>query len=199
MFSIGTSLLTVSSYYVPSDNKTTSANARDFIWVWYQTVSGDSDEFQDIFTDTYGEKHSTTIPRGMIQGKVWEKILNTGQEILSPPFAELLQNTHDPFVSAIRDCLSPKAVHCDGKLILVGDAMVQCRPHSAISTNLAAQQALGLESVFLGKMGLGEREEEALGVAGKNHAFSIAFGEFCFSGNAPEAVRSVMERGLKSD
>jgi hypothetical protein len=156
-------------------------------------LPADSDDFEQIFTDTNGEKHFTTIPRGKMQRKVWEKISKYGERVLSPPFTELVKNTVDPFVSAIRDCLSPKAVHYDGKLILVGDAMVQCRPHTAISTNQAARQALDLESVFQGKRNLGEWEKEALEISGKNHAFSISFGEFCFTGKAPESVRSVVE------
>jgi hypothetical protein len=187
-------LLTIISYYVPSDNTTISADARDFIWIWYQMFPADSDDFQEIFTDTNGQKHFTTIPRGKMQRKVWDKISDHGQSVLSPPFAELLRHTVGPFVSAIRDCLSSKAVHYGGKLILVGDAMVQCRPHTAISTNQAAQQALGLESVYRGKTGLDEWEEEALEIAKKNYAFSIAFGEFCFTGKIPESVRSVVER-----
>jgi len=79
--------------------------------------------------------------------------------------------------------------------MLVGDAMMRCRPHTAISTNQAAQQGLALESVFQGKRSLEEWENEALGIAGKNHAFSIAFGEFCFTEKAPDSVRSTVERG----
>jgi hypothetical protein len=157
-------------------------------------LPGDSDDFKDAFTDTSGKVHLTTIPRGKMQRKVWEKVSEYGERVLSPPFAELLRNTVDPFVSAIRDCVSPTAVHYDGKLILVGDAMVQCRPHTAISTDQAAQQALSLESVFQGKRSLADWEKESLETAKKNHGFSIAFGEFCFTGKAPDSVRSTVER-----
>lgn len=152
-----------------------------------------SDDSREIFTDISGKRHLTTIPRGKMQPSVWAKKRNQGTGNLSKPFAELVEKTTDPFISAIRDCAASKAVFYDGKLILVGDAFSLFRPHNASSTNQAAMQALGLAEVFQGKSDLSEWESNSIEHAKKTSAISLAFAEYCFTGNAPSGL------GIKPD
>ncbi|KAI9649442.1 hypothetical protein NHQ30_002018 [Ciborinia camelliae] len=131
------------SYHVPSKSGSLEPEDCQFIWIWYEKMAEDTDEYRDIFTGVSGKRYWTTIPRGEMQPQVWSRKRESG-EALSAPFAELLAKTPDPLISAVRECSSPRAVFHDGKLLLVGDAFALFRPHVGLSTNQAAMQALGL-------------------------------------------------------
>jgi 2-polyprenyl-6-methoxyphenol hydroxylase-like FAD-dependent oxidoreductase len=130
-----------------------------------------------------------------VSKEVWKQIQDDGQKELSTLFANLVAKTDKSFISAIRDLRSPQASFYDGKLLLVGDAMVLARPHSGLSTNQVASQALALEEVVRGKVSVEEWEKEVLRSAYANHALSNAFGAFLFTGKTPDAaVQSVIEK-----
>jgi hypothetical protein len=157
-------------------------------------LPSDTLAFRNAFTDIDGKKYATTVPRGKVRSEVWRQIQEDGKAALSPAFAELLAKTSNPFLSAIRDFTSSQASFYGGKLLLVGDAMMLSRPHSALSTNQAALQALGLEGAIQG--GVEAWETEVIKSAMANHALSISFGDFCFTGKVPEAVRSIVETSV---
>jgi len=163
-----------------------------FIWVWYDKLDQDSQEFQSTFTDNSGKKHSTTIPRGKMDPKVWAKRQSSGAA-LSVPFAELIKKTTDPFVSAIRESTTPQPVAHDGKLLLVGDAFSLFRPHTGSSTNQTARQALELAEVFRGVKTLDEWQASSLGYARMTGAISKAFGEYCFTGQIPQSLATAIK------
>lgn len=124
-------------YHVPSESGSLAPGQCQFIWVWYEILDDGSKKFNDIFTDVSGKRHLTTIPRGTMQPSVWNK-RREEDVALSAPFAELLQKTSDPFVSAVRESVGPKSVFYDGNLRLVGDAFALFRHHVGASTNQAA-------------------------------------------------------------
>lgn len=163
-----------------------------FIWVWYDKLDEASQEFQDTFTDSTGKKHWTTVPRGKVASEVWANRQSSGAT-LSVPFAELIQKTTDPFVSAIRESTSHQTVAHDGKLLLVGDAFCLFRPHTGSSTNQAARQALQLAEVYQGRMSLDEWQTSSIGYARMTSAISKAFGEYCFTGQISQGLVGVIK------
>ncbi|KAH8701109.1 hypothetical protein BGW36DRAFT_293049, partial [Talaromyces proteolyticus] len=180
-------------YHVPSETGSLEPGDCQFIWVWYEMIEEDSDDLKEILTDISGKRHLTTIPRGKMQPSVWAKKRSRGTDIPSKSFAELLEKTTDPFISAIRDCAASKAVFHDGKLILVGDAFSLLRPHNGSSTNQAAMQALGLAEVFQGTSDLSKWESNSIAYAKMTSAISLAFGEYCFTCKVPSSL------GIKPD
>ncbi|KAF2785511.1 FAD/NAD(P)-binding domain-containing protein [Melanomma pulvis-pyrius CBS 109.77] len=183
------------SYYVPADTGDRQGSRCDFVWIWYDydRFPEDSSDFHEIMTDVDGRKHFTTIPRGRMQPKVWRSILDRKSVVSNPHFVELLEKTKEPFVSAIRDFPGSKAVFCDGKLLLVGDALALCRPHGGGSTSQAAFQALELGKVWEGARALDLWEKDCLEGASKAQTISLAMGEFFFAGKAPTVVRNTVE------
>jgi len=172
-----------SRYHVPGDTIDGATKPCEFVWIWYDVIPEDSQEFNDTMTDADGKKHFTTIPRGKMQPKVWNGILNKIKNMPNPYFNELLERTEEPFVSAIRDFPGEKSVFYDGKLLLVGDAFSLCRTHAGMSTSQAAFQALGLAKVFEGAMALEKWEEECLEGARKAQAASMQMANYYFSWN----------------
>ena len=167
----------------------------EFVWIWYDMIPEDSQAFKDTFTDVEGRKHSSTIPRGKMQPKVWRDLLERRfGDIANPHFIELFEETHEPFVSAIRDFPASKAVFWDGKVILVGDAFALCRPHAGGSTSQAAFQAIELAKVWEGISTAEQWEKECIASAAKAQALSLAMAEFFFTGKPPAIVQRLVEK-----
>lgn len=184
-----------SRYYVPADGGISSVGKREFVWVWYDMLPEDSTDFLEAMTDTNGRKHSTTVPRGMMQPKIWRRVLEQKRAttVSNPYFIELFEKTEEPFISAIRDFPGSKGVFYDGKLFLLGDALAQCRPHAGGSTSQAAIQARGLVQIWEGTLTPEQWEKNCLESAAKAQAYSLGMGEFFFTGKAPDTVRSTVE------
>jgi len=73
-----------------------------------------------------------------------------------------------------------------GKVILVGDAVAGCRPHTTAGTTQAAMHALLLGKVFgEGTMGLDEWEELVLGYARKVQEIGARMGNLSQFGEHP--------------
>jgi hypothetical protein len=185
-------------YHVPSETGSVEPGDCQFIWIWYEMLDENSEDFREIFTDISGKRHATTVPRGKIQPNVWAKV-RARRSALSKAFAELLDKTSDPFVSAIRDCVAPNAVFYDGKLLLVGDAFTLFRPHGGSSTSQAAMQAMGLAEVFQGKRDLADWEKSSLEYARRNSAISNSFGEYYFTGKVPSHLSTKIQPDRQSE
>jgi flavin-dependent dehydrogenase len=155
----------------------------------------DSPQFDETLTDVDGKKHNTTIPRGKIQPKVWQRLLDRQYSLSNPYFVELMEKINEPFVSAIRDFEGSKAVFFDGKLLLAGDALAQCRPHGGGSTSQAALQAGLLAKVWNGEMTLEEWEETCLQSAAKAAQYSLAMAQFFWNGKVTAVMKTTVESG----
>ena len=129
-------------------------------------------------TDTDGKMHHNAIPSGKIQPQVWNEASSRVKiQACSSSYAELMEKTNQLYVSAIRDFPNTKAVFCNGKVILAGDAMSQCRPHAGGATDEHSFQAMELARVLRGESPLEEWEKLCLDSAAKARALAIATGK----------------------
>ena len=126
------------SYTIPGKNGALEQGNRLINWVWYDNY----DDPSDILTDCDGRKHRWTVPRGKLHPQVWQNLQEQAHRHLPPQFAELVCITPSPFVQAISDVLAPQATYCDGRVVLVGDALAGFRPHTAGATSQAAFHGL---------------------------------------------------------
>ncbi len=187
-------VLRLARYYVPSEGSNPDSKQRDFVWIWYDMLPEDSPQFTKTFTDIDGKRHNTTIPRGKMQPKVWERVLDHRKLVGNPYFIELMEKIEEPFVSAIRDFEGSKAAFYDGKLLLAGDALTLCRPHGGASTNEAALQAQLLVKVWKGEMTIEEWEKMCFESAAKAAQFSLAMAQFFWTGEVTSVSRTTVER-----
>jgi flavin-dependent dehydrogenase len=167
------------------------------VWIWYDTIPEDSSDFKETFTDVDGKSHLTTIPRGKIDPKVWQRVSSRGTKPGNPQFAELIRSITEPLVSAIRDFPGSKSVFCDGKVLLVGDAFSLCRPHTGGSTSQAAFQALELIKVLDSTLALEQWEKACVESAAAERARSLGAAGFFFGGEMPQFVKDMMAQGQK--
>lgn len=174
----------------------------------------ESFEFSETFTDVDGNRHLTTIPRGKIAPKVWQRVSSRASKFGNPNFADLTASINEPFVSAVRDFPGSKSVFHDGKVLLVGDAFSLCRPHTVScskvlvnpianshkggSTSQAAFQALELLKVLDGSLELEEWEKACIESADEERTRSIGAAGFFFGGEMPKFVKNMMAQAQTS-
>ncbi|KAI9669826.1 MAG: hypothetical protein M1817_004567 [Caeruleum heppii] len=186
-------LLNMLSYVIPGKIGTLEQGDRLLNWVWYCYYDEGSPEFEELMTDTDGQRHRITLPSGKMREAVWSKQKAHAAEVLPAPFADLVSKTTRPFVQTITDVIAPKAAYMEGKVLLVGDALAGFRPHIASSTNQAALNAMLLGQVMEGRLTMAEWEKQCLEYARAVSAQGIAM-EDRNRGRASDIVDAVMKR-----
>jgi hypothetical protein len=107
---------------------------------------------KEIFTDSNGRYHRNAVPQGLVRGEVLNPILQAISTRMAPPFAELVAQVKNPFITKIIDSLGTAASFYNGRVLVVGDALSTARPHIAKATEQAAFHCLLLEKVLDGAM-----------------------------------------------
>lgn len=144
----------------------------------YYNVAEGSPELREFFTDIHGKQHHNTVPRGLVQPAVWERVLKSKLPQMVDPFAELLGKTEKPFITKINDALCTSPSFYNGHVILVGDALTTFRPHVGAATEQAARHCLAMEKVSNGEKALAAHNREVGIHAKRMWLFSRIVGEF---------------------
>lgn len=126
----------VLSYEIPAP----TGGGRSMNWVWYRNVP-EGAELTGLLTDRRGVTHELSLPQGAVVGERVEELRHAAAP-LPPSFRELIRETPDPFVQVIVDLEVPRMVR--GRVCLVGDAAFALRPHIAVGTAKAADDARAL-------------------------------------------------------
>ncbi|MCJ1283207.1 hypothetical protein MMC26_002535 [Xylographa opegraphella] len=163
-------------YNIPGENGNVSPDHRAYNYAWYANYPADSPALARVMTDRSGHRHRSTVPIGELDPAVWAEQLSLAARVLPGPFRELVQKTERPFVQAISELTSPRALYFDGKLLLVGDALATFRPHGAASTAQAAHSALLLARVMKGELSLPQWETRVLRFARVRGRLSAVLG-----------------------
>jgi flavin-dependent dehydrogenase len=145
-------------------------------------LSPDSPQLEETLTDVNGEVHQTTVPRGKISPKVWQRVIDRKTSVVNPYFIDLMESIKEPFVSAISDFQGQKSLYYNNKVLLVGDALALCRPHGGGSTSQAAIQAQALLQSLRGEITINQWEKTCLESAEKAARFSLAMADFFWNG-----------------
>ena len=127
-------------YLVPGEHNDVRPGHRLYNWVWYRVA--DERLLAEIMTDRNGKARGYTIPEGHLADRWITHLHRNAENLLPPPFREVIEATAQPFAQAIRDLASDHMVA--GHVIIIGDAAAIPRPHTAASTSKAAANALAL-------------------------------------------------------
>jgi len=125
------------AYPIPNMDGTLSPGRRQFNWVWYRNVA-EGAPLDDLMTGVDGRRHPLSLPPGVVQAHHVDE-LRTAAEHLPPPLAEIVMETAQPFVQLIVDVAVPRMVV--GRICILGDAAFALRPHAAVGTAKAAEDA----------------------------------------------------------
>jgi len=170
------------AYAIPGKHGTLERGKRLLNWVWYVNYKEDSPEHRDIMTDKNGKRHHITLPAGGVRDEVWSHQKDSAKKVLPSAFAELVEKTKVPFIQAITDVISPSANLDSGRVLLIGDALAGVRPHTGMSSNQAALDAVQLADAIskiiggAGKEVLEEWEENVVKYATELQSRGISIG-----------------------
>jgi 2-polyprenyl-6-methoxyphenol hydroxylase-like FAD-dependent oxidoreductase len=127
-------------YLVPGEQNDFRPGHRLYNWVWYRVA--DERMLGEIMIDRNGDPRGYAVPEGLLADRWVEHLHRDAQDLLPPPFREVVEATRQPFAQAIRDLASDHMVA--GRVVIIGDAAAIPRPHTAASTSKAAANALAL-------------------------------------------------------
>ena len=125
------------AYPIPNVDGTVTPGGRQFNWVWYRNVD-DGAPLDDLMTGVDGRRHPLSLPPGMVQSHHVDELRRSAKH-LPAPLAEIVTQTADPFVQLIVDVAVPRMVV--GRACILGDAAFALRPHAAVGTAKAAEDA----------------------------------------------------------
>ncbi|KAL9088138.1 MAG: hypothetical protein Q9159_003256 [Coniocarpon cinnabarinum] len=177
-------------YTIPGANGTLEPGNRLLNFVYYtnfpsESLDEPSPELAELLTDIDGVRHRITMPPGKTDPKAWAKQKKIARERLPPQFADLVCATKKPFVQAITDVISPEHEFCDGKVILIGDALAGFRPHTVASTSQAAFDAMVLADMVQGTISREQWRTETLAYARTLQAMGRDMGDRSQFGDLP--------------
>jgi 2-polyprenyl-6-methoxyphenol hydroxylase-like FAD-dependent oxidoreductase len=136
-------------------------------------------------TDCDGRKRTLTVPRGKMRADVWKARVQRAERLLPAPWADVVGRSKGQFVAAIQSYEDDCSTAMGGKVLLVGEAYTQFRPHLGLSSNLGALQALKLGEVLRGEKTMAQWEDEVAAYSREYAEHSTAMGIFGMTGKWP--------------
>lgn len=142
------------SYMVPSASGSLKPGERLLNFVWYTNET--LEDLDTIMTDRVdGHVHHNFVPEGHVRRDIWESRRQRAKDLPLPaPFLELVEKIQEPYIQVVTEYCSPRAAFENGKVLLIGDAVSQYRPHAALSVAQAAFHVSALEEYVSGKISL---------------------------------------------
>jgi hypothetical protein len=166
-------------YIMPGPDGTLEPGERLINCAWYTNESPES--LDEILTDRIdGHRHRNTVPAGRIRTEIWDARVKAARDdkMFAAPFLEVVEKIERPFLQVITETdPPPHAAFEDGKLLLVGEALCQLRPHTGFSSAHAAFHALCVDEYVRGRMTLNEFDDKVTRFARLHWWQSIWYGE----------------------
>ncbi|MEW6477087.1 MAG: FAD binding domain-containing protein [Actinomycetota bacterium] len=125
------------AYPIPNVDGTVTPGRRQFNWVWYRNVAAGA-PLDDLMTGVDGRRHPLSLPPGLVQPHHVDELRSSAKH-LPAPLAEVVTETAEPFVQLIVDVAVPRMVV--DRACILGDAAFALRPHAAVGTAKAAEDA----------------------------------------------------------
>ena len=121
---------------------------RNWLWYWNAEPGAALDE---ILTGDDGTRYTTSVPRGLVARDRLNELTRRAEASLPLPLATIVNGTPEPFIQVIMDLAVERTV--SGRACLIGDAAFTARPHIAVGTAKAAEDAWTLVAAVDGAGG----------------------------------------------
>jgi len=126
------------TYPIPGADGSVEEGRRLTNWLWYRNVA-EGPELDALMTDRTGVRRPVSLAPGTVAPDPLDALRAASAEHLPPPLAELVAATPEPFVQVVCDIDVPRMAF--GRACLVGDAAFALRPHAAVGSAKAAEDA----------------------------------------------------------
>jgi len=126
------------TYPIPGADGSVEEGRRLTNWLWYRNVR-EGPELDALMTDRAGVRRPVSLAPGMVSGPALDELRGAGGARLPPPLAGLVDATPEPFLQVVFDIEVPRMAF--GRACLIGDAAFALRPHAAVGSAKAAEDA----------------------------------------------------------
>jgi 2,6-dihydroxypyridine 3-monooxygenase len=126
------------TYPIPGPDGSVEPGRRLTNWLWYRNVAAGA-ELDALMTDRSGVRRTVSLAPGTVAPERLAELRADTPAQLPPPLAELVDATAQPFVQVVFDIEVPRMAF--GRACLIGDAAFALRPHAAVGTAKAAEDA----------------------------------------------------------
>jgi 2,6-dihydroxypyridine 3-monooxygenase len=126
------------AYTIPNVDGSVEPGRRLTNWLWYRNVA-EGPDLDALMTDRTGVRRPVSLAPGAVAIDRLAELREGAAAQLPPPVAGLLAVTADPFVQAVFDVEVPQMAF--GRACLIGDAAFALRPHAAVGSAKAAEDA----------------------------------------------------------
>lgn len=173
-------------YPIAGPNNDLRPGHRRSNWVWYRPVV-DSD-LDDVLTDSDGVHYDLSIPPPNVRDDLIERLREDARGFLPAPMRDILECIPKPWVTPIYDLLVNRMVY--GRVVLIGDAAAQARPHVGMGIAKAGADAEVLADSLSRSVdvfeGVAQFERERLPIAGRAVQQGRDLGEYMLDQRSPE-------------
>jgi 2-polyprenyl-6-methoxyphenol hydroxylase-like FAD-dependent oxidoreductase len=156
-------------------------------WVWYRPV--EEPDLDDMLTDSDGVHFDMSIPPPKVREDLIDLLKDDARDFLPPPMREILTCISKPWVTPIYDLLVNRMVY--DRVVLIGDAAAQARPHVGMGITKAGTDAEVLADSLSRSVdvleGLAEFERQRLPIAARAVQQGRDLGEYMLDHRNPEA------------
>jgi 2,6-dihydroxypyridine 3-monooxygenase len=131
-------------YPIPSLGGSLEPGERLINWVWYRNAG--PHDLDELLLARDGVRHEVSVGSGDVREEVLDQLLDDAAAALPPQLAELVAKSPEPFVQVVFDIAVPHMAY--GRIALIGDAAFALRPHVAVGTAKAAEDAWTLATAI---------------------------------------------------
>ena len=131
-------------YLVPGPSGETTVGERRYNWVWYRPLT--SSQLRTLMVDSGRPSSSTSLAPGQLPQNLRDDLVRSALAELPPQFADAVVAEPRPFLQAIYDYVPSRMMR--GRVLLLGDAAVMVRPHTAMGAAKAAGDAMTIAALL---------------------------------------------------
>jgi 2,6-dihydroxypyridine 3-monooxygenase len=126
------------TYPIPNVDGAVEPGRRLTNWLWYRNVA-EGDDLDRLMTDRAGVRRPVSLAPGAVDPARLAELRAASAERLPPLLDELVRVTAEPFVQVVFDIEVPRMAF--GRVCVIGDAAFALRPHAAVGSAKAAEDA----------------------------------------------------------
>jgi 2,6-dihydroxypyridine 3-monooxygenase len=125
-------------YPIPGTDGRVDRGHRLWNFVWYRNVEKGA-AFDELMTDCDGAPHPVSLRPGRVQERYVRELRDFAAAALPADVSAVIAAAAQPFIQAVVDVASPAMAV--GRVCILGDAAFAARPHAAVGTAKAAENA----------------------------------------------------------
>ncbi|KAF3768160.1 hypothetical protein M406DRAFT_70253 [Cryphonectria parasitica EP155] len=165
-------------YMIPGVNGSLQRGERLLNFIWYTNES--TDDMDEIMTDGIdGHSHRNFVPPGRVRSDIWASHVREAERLPLPgPFLEVATKIEQPSLQIVTDYCSPHAAFENGRILLIGDALSQFRPHAALGVSQAAYHVAAVREYLEGTITWQQWETRVVRRSYLHWSLNVWWGDF---------------------